>query len=182
MRESTTPERGSDVFALPKAIVAMARNRAIGHQGQIPWHLPEDLAFVKQMTLRHDLLMGRRTWDSLGGKPLPQRRHFVVTRSPTPLPGAVLVNDLACLNHLRGETERVLWLFGGAELYRLLLPCCSDLFLTIVDAEPEADTFMPEFEDRFRRVKTIASGKSHTIQHLVNFNPVKPPWDIDVLP
>lgn len=122
----------------------MSLNRVIGAQGRIPWHLPEDLRFFKRTTLGQVVLMGRKTYESLG-KPLAGRENWVV--SGRPIPGVRTIRDL------RQITEpgqgRELFLIGGAQLYSELLPECSDLFLTLVKREVAGDTFFPPFENAF---------------------------------
>jgi dihydrofolate reductase len=133
-----------------KAIAAMSLNRVIGSQGRIPWHLPEDLKFFKRTTLGHVILMGRKTYNSLG-KPLPGRENWVV--SSRFIPGVRVIRDL------REITEpgdgRELFLIGGAQLYAELLTKCSDLFLTLVKREVAGDTFFPAFESAFRLEEII---------------------------
>jgi len=128
------------------AIAAMSRNRAIGKDGKIPWHFSEDLKFFKQTTLGHVILMGRKTYDSLG-KPLPGRENWVLTSGPE-IPGVRTIRDL---DEVREPVDgRKLFVIGGATLYEALLPRCEELILTLVDCEVEgADTFFPSFEDDF---------------------------------
>ena len=128
------------------AIAAMSRNRAIGKDGKIPWHLSEDLKFFKRTTLGHIILMGRKTYESLG-KPLPGRENWVLTQGPD-FPG---VRTIHRLEEVTEPTDgRQLFVIGGAQLYLALLPRCSELLLTLVDREIEnADTFFPPFEDDF---------------------------------
>ena len=128
----------------------MSLNRVIGAQGRIPWHLPEDLKFFKRTTLGHVVLMGRKTYESLG-KPLPGRENWVV--SGRPITGVRTIRDL------RQITEpgqgRELFLIGGAQLYRELLQKCSELFLTLVKREVAGDTFFPPFESAFRLEEVV---------------------------
>ncbi len=127
-----------------KAIAAMSLNRVIGAGGKIPWHLPEDLKFFKRATLGHVVLMGRKTYESLG-KPLPGRENWVV--SSHPLPGVRIVHDLDEIVEPGGGRE--IFLIGGAQLYAALLPACAELLLTLVKREVFGDVFFPRFEDRF---------------------------------
>ena len=128
------------------AIAAMALNRAIGHEGRIPWHLSKDLKFFKRMTLGHIVVMGRKTFDSLG-KPLPGRENVVLSRRPLDIPG---VRRVASPCEIAEPADgRSLFVIGGAEIYKALLPRCAELLLTIVKLTPEADTFLPEFESQF---------------------------------
>lgn len=127
------------------AIAAMSRNRVIGADGKIPWHLSEDLKFFKRTTLGHIILMGRKTYDSLG-KPLPGRENWVVSRKAE-IPGVRVFHDLAEIPKPAGE--RKLFVIGGAQLYEALLPQCREIHLTLVDREVEGDTFFPAFENDF---------------------------------
>jgi dihydrofolate reductase len=128
-----------------KAIVAMSENRVIGADGRIPWHLPEDLKFFKRTTLGQVILMGRKTYESIG-RPLPGRESWVVSRSAE-FPGVRMIRDLDEI--AEPADGRELFLIGGAELYRALLPRCSELYLTLVKSEVEGDAFFPPFEGEF---------------------------------
>ena len=128
-----------------KAIAAMSLNRVIGRGNQIPWHLPEDFKWFKRTTLGHAVLMGRKTYESLG-RPLPGRQNLVVSRGPD-LPGVKMVRDLAAFDPEKFGTE--IFIIGGAQIYAQLLPRCTDLFLSVVAREIEGDAFFPPFEDDF---------------------------------
>jgi dihydrofolate reductase len=128
------------------AIAAMALNRAIGLEGRIPWHLSKDMKFFKQTTLGHVVLMGRKTFDSLG-RPLPNRENLVLSRQPLDTPG---VTRLASFDDVAEPADgRKLFVIGGAEIYKALLPRCDELLLTVVKLTPPADTFFPDFESLF---------------------------------
>jgi dihydrofolate reductase len=133
-----------------KAIAAMSLNRVIGAQGKIPWHLPEDLKFFKRTTLGHVILMGRKTYESLG-KPLAGRENWVV--SSRSIPGVRVIGDLHEIAE-PGE-GRELFLIGGAQLYSELLLKCSGLFLTLVKREVAGDTYFPPFESAFRLEEVV---------------------------
>ena len=122
-------------------VAAVGRNRVIGRDGGLPWHLPADLAHFKALTMGHTLVMGRRTWDSIG-RALPGRATMVITRQPGwAAPGAVRAASLAeALGQVRGPEVFVV---GGGEVYREALPLADRLVLTEVDASPEGDTFFP---------------------------------------
>ena len=126
-------------------IVAMAKNRVIGANGAIPWHLPGELKRFKALTMGHSIIMGRKTWESIG-RLLPGRKTVIVTRQPGyRVPGATVAHSLddaitACGN----DTE--IFVIGGAELYAQALPRAGRLYLTTVDAEVAGDTLMPEFD------------------------------------
>ena len=125
-------------------VVAVARNGIIGRGNTLPWRLPADLAHFKRLTLGHPILMGRRTWDSLG-RPLPGRRNLVLTRTPGSIDGADVVHSVAEAKALVGEG--VLMIIGGAELYRLVLPEVDVLHLTRVEAEVDGDVAFPEWSE-----------------------------------
>ena len=123
-------------------ILARARNGVIGNAGKLPWHLPADLAFFKATTLDHAIIMGRKTWDSIG-RPLPRRRSIVVTRNPAwSAPGAERANSLDAALALCGPDEQV-FVIGGAELYAAALPRADRLILTEIDHDFDGDTHLP---------------------------------------
>jgi dihydrofolate reductase len=126
-------------------IVAMARNRVIGAGNKIPWHLPNELKLFKSLTMGHHIVMGRRTYESIG-RLLPGRTTVIVTRQPDyHVPGAIVVHSVReALEAGKGDTE--IFIIGGAELFRETLPIADRIYLTVVDAEPEGDTLMPPFE------------------------------------
>jgi dihydrofolate reductase len=134
-----------------RAIAAMSLNRVIGKDGKIPWHIPEDFQWFKKTTSGQAVLMGRKTFESLG-KPLPNRRNIVVTRGEPP-PGVEIVRDLATF---RAEDYPCdVWVIGGAEIYRQMLDRCELLYLSIIPREIEGDTFFPPFEDQFDLAGTV---------------------------
>jgi dihydrofolate reductase len=129
-----------------KAIVAMAENRVIGNAGTIPWHLPEDFKFFKATTMGHAILMGRKTYESIG-KPLPGRENIVLSRTMPETPGITIVRSV---EEIQEPTDgRDLFVIGGEEIYRLLLPRIQELYVTKVPRQIEGDTHFPEFEDQF---------------------------------
>jgi dihydrofolate reductase len=135
-----------------KAIVAMAQNRIIGSEGKIPWHLPEDLRFFKEKTLGHTIVMGRKTYESIG-KPLPGRQNIILSRTMSETQGITLVRSTEELFFLPNSSG--FFVIGGAEIYRLLLPYCEELFVTHVSGEVVGDTSFPEFETAFAQGELI---------------------------
>ena len=135
-----------------KAIAAMSANRVIGRDGALPWRLPEDMKFFRTQTTGHPIVMGRKTWDSLG-RPLPGRRNIVLSRTMTPVEGAEVVRSVEELDALGLEGD--VYIIGGAEIYRLLLPRCAAVYLTVLTAEAEGDAFFPEFETDFPCMSVI---------------------------
>lgn len=133
-----------------KAIAAMAKNRVIGHRGAIPWHIPDELRWFKKVTTGQVIIMGRKTFESLG-RPLPNRRNIVLSLQglTTTVEGVEVVGGVEALVQLLESEEREVWVIGGAEIYATLLPFCSELLLTEVPQEPEGDAFFPPFEEGF---------------------------------
>jgi dihydrofolate reductase len=123
-------------------ILARARNGVIGARGGLPWHLPEDLAFFKRTTMGHPIVMGRKTWESIG-RPLPGRRSIVVTRDRSfSAAGAEVVHGLDEAIERCAEADEI-FVIGGAQLYADALPRADRLLLTEVDADFDGDTFLP---------------------------------------
>jgi len=143
------------------AIAAISRNRAIGKDGRIPWHLPADLKFFKATTLGHVILMGRKTFDSLG-RPLPGREHWVLTRGQE-IPGVHTIRDVSEI--AEPSDGRKLFVIGGAEIYAALLPSCAELYLTHVPIEAEGDAFFPPYEHLFNAGEIVVETPEMTVRH-----------------
>ena len=148
-----------------KAIAAMSLNRVIGQGHKIPWHLPEDFKWFKKMTTGHVIVMGRKTFESIG-KPLPNRETIVLSRSQFHYPGVRTISDSNQID-LTQETREV-FICGGAEIYQQALPLCSDLYLTLVKKEVAGDKFFPAFEHRFEAVEVIRDCGEFSITHYRN--------------
>jgi len=143
----------------------MSLNHVIGNGSRLPWHLPEDFKWFKKMTTGQVVVMGRKTFDSIG-KPLPNRITVVLSRSTSCIPGAQVTSDLGQLESSRSLwPERDIFICGGAEVYRQALPLCSDLFLTLVKREVQGDVYFPEFEHHFSARKEILDCVDFTIFH-----------------
>ncbi|MGH8705516.1 MAG: dihydrofolate reductase [Burkholderiales bacterium] len=125
-------------------VAAVASNGVIGAHGRLPWHLPEDLKHFKNLTLGHPVVMGRRTWETLG--PLPGRENIVLTRTPGyEAPGASVAASLeAALALCTGEA--VVFVIGGGEIYAAALPCAHGLVLTEIHRHFEGDARFPRFD------------------------------------
>ena len=142
-------------------IAAMASNRVIGIDNRLPWRLPADLRHFKAMTLGKPVIMGRKTWDSLG-RPLPGRLNLVVSRqSDLQLEGAEVLPSLAAAIErasvwAREQGVSELMLIGGAELYRQAQPLASRLYLTRVQLEPAGDAWFPELDASWQCVSSDA--------------------------
>ena len=142
------------------AIAAMASNRVIGRNGELPWHLPEDLKFFKQTTLGHPVLMGRKTFESILarlGKPLPGRLNIVLSENLPPREDAHVIRTMDELEKVPGITFP-LFLIGGAQLYKTLLPECDELLLTFLSKPYEGDTLFPPFEEDFVLSEVLGKG------------------------
>jgi dihydrofolate reductase len=126
-------------------VVAMDRNRVIGHRGKIPWHLSDDLKRFKALTMGHHIIMGRKTWESIG-RALPGRTSVVITRDPAyRAAGATAVASLAQALALAQDDSEA-FVIGGAQIYRAALPLARRIYLTQLQAEYPGDTFFPLLE------------------------------------
>lgn len=142
-------------------VVALARNGVIGACGKLPWHLPEDLQHFKRLTLGHPVIMGRRTWQSLG-RPLPGRENIVVSRQAGfAAPGASVAASVeAAIALCAGEA--VAFVIGGAAIYAAALPLADGLVMTEIDRDYEGDTRFPAWDRKGWKVsqkETHASGE-----------------------
>lgn len=126
-------------------IVAMDARRVIGYENRLPWHLPADLKHFRQLTMGKPILMGRRTWESIG-RPLPGRINIVITRDPAyTAEGCIVVHSVEeALRAAAGHDE--VMLIGGEQLYRQLLPRADRLYITQVDGEFPGDAWFPELD------------------------------------
>ena len=139
-------------------IYARSRNGVIGKDNQMPWHLPEDLAHFKRVTLGQPVIMGRKTWDSLPARfrPLPGRLNIVVTRqSDWHVEGALRAASIEDAMRLCGDAPDA-WIMGGAEIYRQAEPLASTAVVTEIDAEFEGDAFAPELSAGWAEVQREA--------------------------
>jgi dihydrofolate reductase len=128
-------------------IVAMTESRLIGLNGAIPWQIPEELRLFRDLTIGHTLIMGRRTFQSIG-RPLPGRRNIVVSRSLPPTPGVDICSDLETALVLAEQTgETKIFFIGGAEIYAAALPLADILHISWIRGEHEGDTWFPPFSE-----------------------------------
>ncbi|MBI5440700.1 MAG: dihydrofolate reductase [Deltaproteobacteria bacterium] len=152
-----------------KAIAAMAENRVIGRGHEIPWHLPEDFRWFRQVTTGQVIVLGRKTFEAMG-RVLPGRTTVVVSRSGVRVPGVRTVSDLCEIDPAR--EQRDVFICGGAQLYETALPFCSDLYLTLVKRRVEGDVLFPAFEDAFDEVAVLRETPTLRIVHYRNRSPV----------
>ena len=126
-------------------IAAMAKNRTIGSGTRLPWHLPGDLARFKAITMGHTLIMGRKTFESIG-RPLPGRKTIVVSRQPGYLAaGCQVAHSLDAALHLCFDETKV-FIAGGGQIYAQALPLAEEIVLTVLEREVDGDVFFPEFD------------------------------------
>ncbi len=140
-------------------IAALGRKRELGKGGELLWRVPADMRRMKELTMGHPLIMGRKTYESIG-RPLPGRTNIVITGTQTHIAGCEVFSTLeeALLYAQSIETEEI-FIFGGAQIYTVALPYTDRLYLTQIDAEDEnADAYFPEYEKEFTKV---LSDESH---------------------
>lgn len=142
-------------------IVAMARNRVIGIDNTLPWHLPEDLKHFKALTMGHPIIMGRKTFESIG-RPLPGRTTLIITRDPAyRMEGCLTAHSIQeAIALCQGEEE--IFCVGGAELYRQVMPLADRLYITEIQAEYEGDASFPEIDAAVWREMARESHVSQT--------------------
>ena len=126
-------------------VVAVARNGVIGRDNKLPWRLPDEIAYFKRVTMGHPIVMGRRTWESIG-KPLPGRKNIVVTHQRDyQAPGCTVVHSLDEAWQAAGDADEVC-VIGGTTLFEESLPIADRIHYTEVEADVEGDTFFPPFD------------------------------------
>lgn len=138
-------------------VVAVARNGVIGDHGDLPWHLPEDLAHFKRLTLDQVLVMGRKTYDSIG-RPLPRRTTIVVTRQQgwSAAAGVLVASGVEQALETGRAAGQHVFVVGGAQIFRAALDLVDRLVISHVDLEPEGDTYFPEVDwSRWRAVERV---------------------------
>lgn len=138
-------------------IAAMANNRVIGKNNKMPWHLPEDLRHFKAMTLGKPVVMGRKTFESIG-RPLPGRHNIVISRQvDLVIEGVTCVTSFEAAKQAAGDCEELV-VIGGGQLYAEVLPQADILYLTQIDLEVEGDTYFPEWdEDHWQETESLLS-------------------------
>ncbi len=141
-------------------VAISAKRRALGKENKLLWHIPDDMKRFKELTMGHPVIMGRKTFESiLGylGKPLPGRTSIVLTRDNTyqPADGVLVAHSpTEALEKASSLDPEEIFIGGGAELYVQMLPQVNRLYLTLVDDEPEADAFFPEYEREFTKKRS----------------------------
>ncbi|MFD2255543.1 dihydrofolate reductase [Luteolibacter algae] len=142
------------------AVVAMDPNRLIGRNGGLPWHIPADLAFFKKTTLGSPILMGRKTFESIG-RPLPKRRNIVLTRDTSwQHPGVDVIHTPAEIETIEGPV----YVIGGGQIYRSLSEKIDEWLVSHVKSIHEGDTYLAEFEQDFPTVHTVEEHGDFTVK------------------
>ncbi len=151
-------------------IVAIGKNRVIGRDGKIPWHISEDLKRFKRLTTGHTVLMGRKTWESLG-KPLSDRRNVVLTSKP--IPSVECYSSIETALEALKNQEKV-FVIGGAQIYAELLDKADELYLTFVDEDVVGDAYFPMYEELLRTRFAEVSREERDGYVFVHYVTVKP--------
>lgn len=147
------PDHKTPIIA---AVVAIGRNRELGKEGKLIWHIPDDLKRFKELTRGHPIIMGRKTFESIlsySGAPLPERTNIVVTRDPNwKYEGVVVTRSLEeAMAKTRELDSGEIHIGGGAQIYEQALPYIEKLYLTLIDDSKEADSFFPPYEHLFTK-------------------------------
>jgi len=154
-------------------IAAIGKNRELGIDGKLLWHIQDDMRRFKELTTGHPVIMGRKTWESLPLKfrPLPNRTNIVITRQTDYKAEGAIVVDVLSDSFLAAEKAvgtNETFIIGGGELYAAAMPYATRLYLTLVDAAADADTFFPPYENDFKVVKD-ETGSGEPAHHFLTF-------------
>ena len=141
-------------------IAAIGKNGELGLNNQLLWHLKEDMKYFKETTTGYIVVMGRKTFESIG-KPLPNRENIVLSRSNLNIDGVKIVND----PHKILEYNEKVFIIGGESIYRFFLPYADNLYLTEIDEEALADSFFPEFDKNDYTEETVGRGSDNDIDY-----------------
>ena len=126
-------------------IVAIAQNGTIGDKNSLLWHIKEDMRFFRTTTSGHPVIMGRKTFESLGSKPLPKRTNIVITRADREFEGALTAHSLEEAIRMAGEDDEI-FVMGGAQIYREALSVVDRMYITVVERDYEGDTSFPDVD------------------------------------
>lgn len=147
-------------------IAAIGRNCALGKDNKLLWRIPEDFKRYVALTVGHALIMGRKTYESIG-RPLPRRTNIIITRDNNfAAPGCIITHSLeeALAEAKKVETSEI-FINGGAQIYEQALPLADKLYLTVVDDTPEADAFFPAYEDQFKKTVFEQTGEHQRLKY-----------------
>jgi len=139
-------------------IVAMDKHRLIGRDNQLPWHLPQDLAYFKKVTMNHKIIMGRKTFESIG-RPLPGRENIIITRDSTySQEGCTILHSIDEILKLSSRSNEELFVIGGAEIFKEILSVSDRLYITEIDDVFEGDTYFPDRKETEWKKISIEKG------------------------
>ena len=149
-------------------IAALAKNRVIGKDNVMPWHMPADLQHFKMVTLGKPVIMGRKTFESIG-RPLPGRKNIIISRDDTFQPeGVEVVHSPEQALFAAGDVAEVM-IIGGGQIYQHFLPMATDLYLTFIDAEPDGDAWFPVIDETFSQQSSRHQPKDARHQYACEF-------------
>lgn len=152
--------------AIISMIFAMDQNRLIGKNNDLPWHIPDDMAYFKRTTEGHSVLMGRKTYESFGSKPLPRRQNIIMTQNRQfTADGCAVIHTVEEALKLISETkDEEFFIIGGSEIYKLFMPHADRLYITHIEAAFEGDAYFPDYNEaewkEIRRVKGVKDEKN----------------------
>lgn len=139
-------------------IVAMDKNKVIGKNNELPWHLPADLAFFKRVTMGSPIIMGRKTFESIG-RPLPGRKNYILTRDPEfKAEGCTVVHSISHVKQIDLEHGEEVFVIGGSEIFKQTIDITDRLYLTYIDEEFEGDTYFSVFNEDEWELKSKEKG------------------------
>ena len=147
-------------------ISAIAKNNAIGKDNDLVFHIKEDMKFFRETTRNHTVIMGKKTWESLPGK-LKDRKNLVISHTEVEDADGTITNLDKYIEENK-ETDEEIIVIGGGSIYKYMLPHSKYLYLTEVDAEPEADTFFPEFDRKSYKKETLKTGTAGDLKFEIN--------------
>lgn len=149
-------------------VAAMAKDRVIGKDNAMPWHLPADFAWFKKVTMGKPIVMGRKTFESIG-RPLPGRQNIVISRNPDfTAEGVTVVSDIAAAQSAAGDVEELM-IIGGGSIYEACLPLADRLYLTFIDLTVEGDTCFPAWDDTWQEVHSESYAADEKNAHAMRF-------------
>ena len=153
-----------------KLIAAVAQNGVIGRGHEIPWHFSEDFKHFKRTTMGGVIVMGRRTWESFKGRPLPGRENVVISSTLEPAEGIKVFKNLSDFKTAYEGDPRQVWIIGGAALYESALKDCEELVISRIKLSPQGDVFFPKFENLFEQTdKIYASSDFDIVKYVRKF-------------
>lgn len=149
-------------------VAAMAKDRVIGKDNAMPWHLPADFAWFKKVTMGKPIVMGRKTFESIG-RPLPGRQNIVISRNPDfTAEGVTVVSDIAAAQSAAGDVEELM-IIGGGSIYEACLPLADRLYLTFIDLTVAGDTCFPAWDDTWQEVYSESYAADEKNVHAMRF-------------